>query len=37
MLENIILQDTYEIRHIDTNDEDWLEYCDRMYEEENNY
>lgn len=37
MLENIMLQDTYENKYIDTNDEEWLDYCDRMYEEENNY
>ena len=37
MLDNIMVQDIYEYKHIDTNDEQWLEYCDRMYEEENNY
>ena len=37
MLENIMLQDTYENNHIDTNDEEWLDYCDRMYEQENDY
>ena len=37
MLENIMLQNTYENKCIDTNDEEWLDYCDRMYEEENDY
>lgn len=32
-----MLQDTYENKYIDTNDEEWLEYCDRMYEQENDY
>lgn len=37
MIENIMLQDIYEYDYIDTNDEAFLEYCDRMYEEENDY
>jgi len=37
MLENIMLQDPYEYKYIDTNDEEWLEYIDTLYEQENNY
>ena len=37
MLENIMLQDTYEYKYIDTNDEEYLDYCDSMYEQENDY
>ena len=37
MLENIMVQNTYEYIHIDADDEDFLEYCDHMYEQENNY
>lgn len=37
MVENIMLQPTYEIKHIDTDDEEWLEYCDSQYEQANDY